>query len=96
MILNLTQHPATEDQLAHNVVEPKNKDMVIHYLTYNTIPTFNQMASNARALARICIDEGYVMAMIGGAPFFMPVLEEVLKELNYLLKDYYQSTMKLN
>lgn len=75
MILNLTQHVATPEQIAQGVVEPANKKEVRELLTFVGIPTQNQMLKNARELVDIALKEGADAVMIGGAPYFMPYLE---------------------
>lgn len=77
-ILNLTQHAATTDQVEAGVVEPSEKVAVQAVLTFDSIPTSNEMAERAEFLARIAVDSGCKKAMIGGAPFFMAPLERAL------------------
>jgi len=86
-ILNLTQHPATADQknaLVHDLPEetlPRLKEL----LTFDEIPDWEQMRNRAESIIDILppVVQGgghEVLAMIGGAPFFMPVLAEALHE----------------
>jgi len=79
-ILNLTQHEATDIQRDLGVVEPDNKDQVRNLLTFEEPPTSKEMINRAKELAEICRkhDAGY--AMIGGAGYFMGILETVLRE----------------
>ena len=83
-ILNLTQHTATPEQIAQGVIEPskENKEDIKDILTFDDIfdTDYDQMTNRAIALATICVREGCSKAMIGGAPFFMPVLEKALCE----------------
>jgi len=74
-ILNLTQHTATPEQ---GCSEPENKAAVQAVLTFDSIPTVEEMQERAIFLANICKDAGSKRAMIGGAPFFMSTLEKVL------------------
>ena len=80
-ILNLTQHKATQDQLDAGVEEPVYKEKLCSYLNFDSgIPTYLGMKSRAEKLALYAKNEGYDKVMIGGAPYFMPVLEFVMKE----------------
>jgi len=83
MILNLTQHDATEEQLKAGVVEPTKEDKawVRQLLTFNEIPSKNDIVRRAKELSEVA--EEYIeceKAMIGGAPFLMPSLEYYLKK----------------
>lgn len=78
MILNLTQHPATPEQIAAGVIEPANKDAVRRLLTFDEIPSRADIAARAAALAEIA--DGHDAAMIGGAPYLMGALEDALKK----------------
>jgi len=80
LILNLTQHAATEDQILAGVIEPANKQQVVDLLTFNEIPTAEEMADRAAKLAAIAQAAGVEAAMIGGAPYFMGALESALLE----------------
>jgi len=75
MLINLTQHVATADQGA---TEPANKAVVQDLLTFEEIPTTALMVKRAKELADIAAEAGATEAMIGGAPFFMSVLEAAL------------------
>jgi hypothetical protein len=77
-IINLTQHPATTEQVEVGVVEPTNKGAVQAALTFDAIPAAAEMAERAELLTRIAVDSGCKRAMIGGAPFFMAPLERAL------------------
>jgi hypothetical protein len=75
IIYNLTQHKATPAQVEAGVVD-LDADLA-SILTFKGIPSILDM--NARALSLFDIlPEGATHVMIGGAPFFMPVLERVL------------------
>ena len=80
-ILNLTQHAATEDQIAAGVVEPKDKIRIAALLTFETLPTRGDIMERADALARIAASEVYGAALIGGAPYLMSPLEAALTHL---------------
>lgn len=81
MILNLTQHDATAEQLAGGVVDLAGdaREGVRQLLTFPTPPSAAEMGDCARSIAYIARLQGAKCAMIGGAPFFMPTLERVLE-----------------
>jgi hypothetical protein len=84
MILNLTQHVTTDEQEAQLVVEPRmTKEKIKKLLTFEEIPTKEEIEARANELARIAVSEASHYAgdtdnevwitrvMIGGAPFLM-------------------------
>lgn len=77
-VLNVTQYTATPDQVEAGVVEPENKAAVQAALTFDAIPSAEEMAQRAELLVAIAKDSGCAKAMIGGAPFFMSTLERAL------------------
>jgi len=83
IILNLTQHSATPEQIASGVRNPgseKDRQEIVKLLTFDEPPTIEEMTDRAEGLAKMARDEYRVAsAMIGGAPFFMGVLETALK-----------------
>ena len=80
-ILNLTQHSASDEQVAAGVVElSKNKKQKLaELLTFGYIPSKEELTNRANEIAEIAHKEGMHAAMIGGAPFFMSHLEDALK-----------------
>lgn len=91
VILNLTQHNPTPEQIEAGVVNLPDEmwARVRELLTFEEIPNANQMASNAREIASIAAEffvessaseDNMFMgaAMIGGAPYFMPFLVNTL------------------
>lgn len=78
-ILNLTQHPATPDQIEAGVIEPKDKEKVRELLTFNELPSYEEIMSKAQALADIAVEHGVTKAIIGGALFFMTPLAAILR-----------------
>ena len=80
IILNMTQHDSTDAQKAVGVVEPSDKAAVRGLLTFNAIPSKEEMAERASKLAAVAVNEKCDAAMIGGAPYFMSALELALKE----------------
>jgi len=82
-VLNLTQHPATPDQIEAGVVEPPDKALVQRLLTFDEIPDPEEIALRAFALADIAAEYAHVDAvMIGGAPYLMSALEAALKAVD--------------
>ncbi len=86
MILNLTQHLATSEQLAAGVVdldEPARATLSA-MLTFERIPTREEIAAIAEGIANLA--NSYAeeapdqQAMIGGAPWLMGALEIALLE----------------
>ena len=96
MILNLTQHAATPEQKAQLVVEPRmTKEKIRELLTFEEIPTKEEIEARASELARIAASEASFYAgetdnriwvtrvMIGGAPYLMGALEKALRECGF-------------
>lgn len=79
MVLNLTQHQATQEQVNAGVVEPANKQQVQQLLTFDRLPSNHELALRASELVKMASKSGCHRIMIGGAPFFMPVLEGALR-----------------
>lgn len=86
MILNLTQHPTTPEQLAAGVVdldEPARATLSA-MLTFERIPTREEIAAIAEGIANLADsyaeDAPDQQAMIGGAPWLMGALEVALLE----------------
>lgn len=86
MIINLTQHVATPEQIAAGVVEPaaEDKKCIQQLLTFDEIPSVEELERRAYGLATLVTGMGASNAshhtvMIGGAPFFMGRLEAALK-----------------
>ena len=78
-ILNLTQHPATLEQIAAGVEEPVDKAAVQKLLTFDTLPSVEDIAKRAGNLAAMVREHD--AAMIGGAGYLMGPLEYALREL---------------
>lgn len=82
-ILNLTQHHATPEQLAAGVVNLPNdkQSQLVELLTFNDIPKNGEMYARATAILQLAlsVDDNCNFAMIGGAPFFMSILEDTLE-----------------
>lgn len=91
MILNLTQHAATPEQLEAGVVDlpPNAMAWIRMALTFGGIPSNESLAKRAEAIADFAVEQGLLsgafdeelgfgQAMIGGAPYFMRHLEDAL------------------
>lgn len=88
MIINLTQHAATPDQIAAGVVDlPVDiRAEVARALTFNELPEAEEIENRAFFLANIARkqvilaggDPETAHVMIGGAPWLMHPLEEAL------------------
>lgn len=94
MIINLTQHEATPEQISNGVLDvPETlKADLVSALTFTTLPNAKEIAERAeivssialRARAALCtrfIDMRIRHVMIGGAPFFMSALERSLQSV---------------
>nr|DAJ74275.1 MAG TPA: hypothetical protein [Caudoviricetes sp.] len=80
MILNLTQHPATAEQTAAGVVnfEGSILNILKNILTFTEIPSRDEIIERANLIVGLARSTGIEAAMIGGAPYLMPVLEHAL------------------
>lgn len=88
MILNLTQHPATPDQINQGVADLIGEDLAAlkALLNFEELPDATELPRRAIAVAEIAIRAaGGALAecMIGGAPFFMRPLEQALMMAGY-------------
>ena len=82
-ILNLTIHKATQEQIEQGVVDLEDVSevdvlLLADCIVFNEIPTLPDLYRRAYTLAGMADRLGYNMVMIGGAPFFMSILEKVL------------------
>jgi len=82
-MINLTQHEASIQQEEAGVDEPLsvNKSIIKELLTFDRIPSQEDIMNRASLLADIAKREGATKAMIGGAPFFMGALEKELMRI---------------
>lgn len=97
VILNLTQHQATNEQVEAGVVDlPKElQGELKNLLTFEEIPSVKEMRERAKEISNLLKetpwghydDEGHptvsFRVMIGGAPFFMGILATEL-EMNFM------------
>jgi hypothetical protein len=91
MILNLTQHMATADQVAAGVVDLPDlqRKELVEALTFTSLPTAKDIADRAAFIADLACQNGLggddgddphpPAAMIGGASYLMPALEASLR-----------------
>jgi hypothetical protein len=94
MILNLTQHAATTEQISAGVFEPAQdmKREICELLTFDFLPDWECLRDRAIALSQIAEESGADAAMIGGAPFFMAPLERALSSRG--IKPLYAFTLR--
>lgn len=82
MILNLTQHKATQDQIDQGVVDfdDETRAKISQLLAFDEMPDRNEMIERAHKLVTILRLKNHIRCevMIGGAPFFMYTLERAL------------------
>lgn len=85
ILINLTQHNLTPDQL-QGAVQVGNdvRDEVVKLITFNGLPTAGEIKGNANRLAEICRDMHASHAVIGGAPYFMGPLEQALRRVGVI------------
>lgn len=93
MITNLTQHPASAEQLAAGVVDlpADQRRLLVESLTVDTLPTRREIADRCANIAALAVHNGLggddaddprpTAAMIGGAPWMMAELERALLDM---------------
>lgn len=86
LFINLTQHALTPEQdqwVAENCYALVEDEQVKTLLNFSELPTKEELERRADYIVSQLGDNNpdfYKMALIGGAPFFMSVLERKLKE----------------
>lgn len=86
VILNLTQHKSTSEQVAQGVkdLSDKDREVLSGLLTFDELPSKEDIRERARKIATMAswsvIPDGEFDAMIGGAPYLMGPLEEELRK----------------
>lgn len=93
MIINLTQHPATVEQVEAGVIDlPQGilRESLLRALTFESMPTKQNIDDRAEYIALLAIGNGLGgdydqdpipwAAMIGGAPWLMSALESALMD----------------
>lgn len=81
MILNLTQHKASAEQIAQGV-QSDSTATIKTALTFDDMPDHKLLVERATVIAKeakTMLDGNTGKAMIGGAPFFMASLEKALR-----------------
>ena len=89
MILNLTQHEPTPEQRSAGVVDlpPAERAELAKLLNFEDLPSSQTIETRADAISMLAREyflasqaspSDETQAMIGGAPFLMPRLEQVL------------------
>ncbi len=84
IIVNLTQHSASAEQLTAGVVDMPDRKLVSDLLTFDELPTEVQLINRAETLASLINQPAGTAVMIGGAPFFMSFLIESLKKRGFI------------
>lgn len=86
MILNLTQHPATPEQVEAGVVDLPDwmRQALTDWLIFDQLPTREEIEYRAEQVALLADtflpeEAGNPAAMIGGAPYLMSALETALR-----------------
>ena len=82
MIVNVTQHVATPEQKAQGVhdLPGEVRKELSQLLTFEELPTRESLLTRATQVAQLISPFEGDSVMIGGAPFFMPLLELVLQQ----------------
>lgn len=90
MIINLTQHPATAEQIEAGVVDLQGDQLELlkELLTFENVPQKGEVDDRAHDIALLAMMNGLggdddddpipTAAMIGGAPYLMGALEREL------------------
>lgn len=80
-IINLTQHPATPEQIAAGVEDLRGPALEVlrEFLTFDALPTRADIEAAAEGIATLAMALEYEAAMIGGAPWLMAPLEAALR-----------------
>jgi len=85
MILNLTQHAATAEQIAAGVgdLNPHHGEIqqLKNLLTFDSLPSAETVYERAYAIAALAQSYFVDVAMIGGAPYLMGALERALNKV---------------
>lgn len=81
MIVNLTQHNPTPEQVEDGVYDLNSGDrsVLVSTLTFRNIPPAMAIAKRAETIAELAADIKAESAMIGGAPYLMAPLARELR-----------------
>ena len=92
-ILNLTQHPASPEQIDDRCVdlEPHYLQQLKPLLNFTAFPDQEEVYQRAKDIAALAEEQWQAVeqdgdgkcAMIGGAPYLMKSLQEALEELGF-------------
>ena len=80
MIINLTQHQPTPEQIAAGVMDSVMAAEVKVLLTFLELPSREEIDERAESLALLAKAENADAALIGGAPYLMSSLEHKLHD----------------
>ena len=80
--LNLTQHEASDSQIAAGVVDlpAASREALKGLLTFDGLPARPEIIARAAAIAELAEEHGAEHVMIGGAPYLMGALERALTD----------------
>lgn len=89
LVINITQHSVTVDQINDlenrfkevGVLNPEG-DLFKQILTFSNLPSTEEMEKRAKKIANDSYILGASYAIVGGAPYFMAMLEKELFRLN--------------
>ena len=85
--LNITQHPASPEQLAAGVINAGDRAMLSAAMTFDSLPYDGQVTVRAETLAgwaalqKTPDGEKFKRALIGGVPFLMAPLIAALRKV---------------
>jgi len=90
-IVNLTQHNSTTEQKKEGVFDVKDKDTLRELLTFNELPSAEEVEGRADALVSFAKnetkglegDKDKIGVMVGGAPYLMPALTDKLQKAGF-------------
>jgi len=79
-ILNLTRHKASPAQIDVGVADmtDERRDKLINLVTFDKLPTSNEVATRALRIALLAHHTRTSYAMVGGAPYLMAALVSAL------------------
>jgi len=82
LIVNLTQHSPTGEQIEAGVFDlpDKEREELRKLLTFDELPDLSEIERRAEKIAALASKTRAKAAMIGGAPFLMGPLEDALLE----------------
>ena len=90
IVVNLTQHTATQEQVAAGVIDlgPEFQNRVRELLTFDELPSHREVWARANELVSLLLSRVYPSeidyVMIGGAPFLMHPLVTVLYDYEFV------------